>query len=667
MARFERLSAPIQVGTRTLKNRMIMAPMQMVYTENGYPTARFNQFYLQRAKGSVAMIIVSACRFDNYGASPTTMRLQTEADVAPWRSFTDLIHSRTDCLVGVQLYHAGRYVRQELIGTEAISPSAVYTPFTKETPRAMTIEEIQTVIQQWAAAAGRAKEAGFDLVEISGSAGYLISQFLSPLTNQRTDEYGGSFENRCRFPLEVIAAVRQTVGADYPLSLRISGHDLVPGSNTNVEAVAFAKLAEQAGIDMLNVTGGWHESSIPQLTGELPMAGLAFLGQAIKEAVSIPVAMANRIADPVVAEGVLATGCADIIAMGRPLIADPNLPRKVLLGTTADIRPCVACNEGCIARIFHDKPAACLTNGMAGREYLFTAKPALVPKNILVAGGGPAGCAFAITAAMRGHDVTLWERSEHLGGQLRLAAMLPARQDFNRLLDYYAFSLNRFGVKVQMGKAFNRSAIPEGYDMLVLAIGAKARRAAFPCTAGSVPLYDYSDILNRSAIAGKRVVVIGGSYIGCEIARMLLRQASLTPDELYYLSVNPILPQEEVQRRLNTSVREVMVVDRRRIGYGYEPGTAWPVMQDLKRLGAKLCSYTDVVEVNKNGVVLQDQDGNTQAVPCDCVVYAGGSEPDNEIYDAMDKSKPVYLLGNAKHIGRAITAINDAFTLAYEV
>ena len=306
---FTYLTKPLKVGGLTMKNRILMPAMHTLYTENGHPTPRFNEYYWRRAEGGAGLIVVGSCRFDGKGCKRNSMSLADDSDIKPWQSFTAGMRAR-GCPVAVQLYHAGRYMRDEdvLDPGGAVGPSAVFTPYTRQTARAMTLEELHAIVEAFAQGARRAREAGFDAVEISGSAGYLLTQFLSPLTNLREDEYGGSFENRCRFPLEVIAAVRKAVGDDYTVILRYGAHTLVPGAGGSDECREFALVAAKAGIDMLNLTGGWHESRTPQLTGDMPPAGLSYLAAAIKKAVDIPVAMANRMGDPRQAEKAIALG-----------------------------------------------------------------------------------------------------------------------------------------------------------------------------------------------------------------------------------------------------------------------------------------------------------------------------------------------------------------------
>jgi 2,4-dienoyl-CoA reductase (NADPH2) len=655
------INTPIKVGTMTLKNRVMMVAMHHLYTENGLPTARFNEYYLQRAKGGAGMITVGACRFDDYGAKASTMSLREDKCIAPWREFTNLIHAETDCKVSVQLYHAGRYMRKNevIADDEAISPSAVYTTFTRETAREMTREDIDRVISDFAEGARRAKEAGFDAVEVSASAGYLLTQFLSPLTNLREDEYGGSFDNRCRFPTEVIDAVRSAVGADFPVIIRLTGNDLVPGARGSADCIEFARRISEK-VDMISLTGGWHESRIPQLTGEVPRAGLLHLARAIKSAVNIPVAMANRMGDPRTAQEALELGCCDIIALGRPMVADPEWGGKVTSGRESEVRPCVACNQGCLAGTFFEKPVRCLANGLAGREYMIKGeKPARI-KNILVVGGGPAGCEFAIRAAARGHKVTLWEKFDRLGGQLSLAAALPARNEFGSLISWHEREMRRLGVSVSLNtEASAEKILSGGFDEVILANGRGYKSPIIPTGEDAVPVYTAEQYITQKPILGSRVAVIGGSFVGLEVARKLIMDASLSPDGLFYLQRYGIEPQETIDEMLKTSLRHVAVFEKLpKVGAGYEPGIAWPVLGDLSRFGAETHKDTEVLEITREGVITAE--GVWQ---CDAVVIAVGTQEDNSLFDALSGKLPCHKIGNADTLGRAISAIEQAAEL----
>ena len=655
---FKYLNQPLQVGQLTMKNRILMTAMHTLYIDQGLPTPRFNEFYWRRAEGETGLVVVGACRFDGKGAKASTMRLTDDDCIRPWQSFTAGMKER-GCPVAVQLYHAGRYMNHADVidGGGAVAPSAVYTPFTKETARAMTLEELHAIIEAFAQGARRAREAGFDAVEISGSAGYLISQFLSPLTNLREDEYGGSFENRCRFPLEVIAAVRKAVGDDYTVLLRYGAHTLVPGAGTSEDCRRFALLAAQAGIDMLDLTGGWHESRTPQLTAEMPPAALSYLAAEIKKSVDIPVAMANRMGDPVEAEKAIALGRCDVAAMGRPLIAEPDIGRMVRLGTIEKLRPCTSCNQGCLAGTFFEKPIRCLSNGLAGREWELGETPVAEPKNILVVGAGPAGMEAAYRAARRGHSVTLWEKSDRLGGLMAVFGnKMPARHRFGALVRWYESALPEAGVNVVLNKtATAEDILAGGFDKVVLANGRGYKENPVPVEVDAVPVYTAGEVLEKDLILPNRVAVIGGSFVGLELARKLIMEASMSADDLFYRMRYGVEDDETLHRQLKTSDREVAVFERQKLGAGYEPGIAWPTIGDLKSFGAKLMPQTEVITVTAEGVLLADG-----LWPCDAVVVCPGTKEDNTLQNALEGKIELVTVGNAHRLGRVIGAVEDA-------
>ena len=668
---FERLFAPLRIKNLTLKNRTIMTAFQTNFAQDGKAGARFREFYWKRAEGGAALLIVGGARFDRYGAAGHDfLSIENDSFLPELQLFTAGVHQR-GAKTAIQLYHAGRYTKEKNLpaGEKALAPSAVYSTYTREVAKEASVEELQEVIRRWAEGADRAKRAGFDAVEIVGSAGYLISQFLSPLTNQRTDQYGGSWENRTRFPLEVLAAVRKAVGPDFPILFRIAGNDFMPGSNTNREAVAFARLLEAAGVDMISVTGGWHETRVPQLPGEVPPGCFAYLAAAVKEAVSVPVVVSNRINDPVVAEEILAMEQADCIGMSRTLVADPDWPRKTACGQLSAIRPCVACNQGCLANTFFGRPVCCLANGEAGYEDEVELPPAEHPKKLLVVGGGPAGLEAALRLAQKGHQVTLWEAGDHLGGHLPVAAAPPGKGDFLHLLTYWEHMLRENGVQVETGRRAEESAIlAGGFDGVVLATGSQPRTIPLPAEAGSLPIYMAEEVLSGKRIPGKRVVIVGGGAVGCETAEFLARQGTLSPEQLYFLAIHRAEQPEVLAEKLDHSAREIAIVEvAPKIGSGFDPGCGWPVLDDLKRLGVTQYPSSQITKISSDTVSFVQQVDGTEVLrelPCDALVLSVGYVADQELYHRLEGKLPVYLLGDASKPRRVLDAVHEAVLLA---
>ena len=670
---YRRLFSSLRINTLELENRLVMPALHHGYTPGGHASERFNRYYWRRAEGGAGLIIVGGCMIDSYHGYPDIMSLENATFVPGWRNFVKGMHER-GAKVCVQLMQTGRYGKSKYVYGDdaALAPSAVYSAYTQETPRAMTPDEIHNVIRCFAEASARAVEAGFDMIELSGSAGYLISQFLSPVTNLRTDEYGGDFAHRARFALEVVAAVRQAVGKGYPLAMRVAGNDFIRGGHGSGDCVAFCRLLEQAGIDMIDVTGGWHETSVPQLPGEVPRAAFTYLAQAVKDAVSVPVMASNRMNDPAVGERVLALEQADLIGVGRPLIADPDWPLKAQTGRADEIRRCVACNQGCLGRMFFDEPIECLVNGYAGREYLFVDSAPKASSKILVVGAGPAGCEFAIRAAERGHQVTIWEKSSRIGGQLSVVAVPPGKREFENLTAYFRAMMDKTGVAVEVNKEATAEAIRQaGFDEIVLAAGSVPVRICLP---GSdiVPVCTAEDILTGREVAGRNVVVVGGGSVGCETAEYLAQDGSLTRDQLYFMMAYKAESPEAIASMLKTSRRKIAIVDMARIGRGFDHGCGWPVMQELRRLGVRLHPSSSIVEVTHGSVVIEtrhksDGEISRRELACDTIVLAVGSRPNTALLDELTEfGLRVHTIGDAVAVDKVLTAIRQADDLAMQ-
>jgi len=527
--------------------------------------------------------------------------------------------------------------------------------------------------ENWAAGAVRAQKAGFDMVEILASAGYLITQFLSPVKNLRKDEYGGSWENRTRFAREVVAAVRKAVGPDYPLSMRIAGNDFVKNSNTNEQAVEFCKLMEECGIDTFNVTGGWHESIVPQITGDLPRGGYTYLGEAVKKAVSIPVAVSNRINDPILGEKLLRMGVGDMVSLARPLIADPDWAKKAQEGRFDEIRRCMACNQGCLAHTFFVKPIACLVNGTAGREYLLKETIPESLKNILVVGAGPAGCEFAIQAAKRGHTVTIWEQEDRIGGQLPMVAAAPGKHEFANLIKYYETMLKKSGVEVILNKSATAKEIAQGgFDLVITATGMIPNTIPLPGKS-TIPVYSAYDVLQGKVIPGKDVVVVGGGSVGCETAQYMAHDAGTSPELIFFLLEHEAETVEKIKSLVNSNRRNISILDIAKIGSGFDPGTGWPVMKDLKRLAVKQYPFANITDIDDNSVTIivtdkETKEKSTEKIPCDTIVLSVGAKPNNTLYSELKElGVNAINIGDSNQIGKVMSAVQEADDLAFTI
>jgi 2,4-dienoyl-CoA reductase (NADPH2) len=627
------LFSPIKIGTLELPNRIVMPAMHLNYTMDGKVSQQLIDFYVARARGGVGLAIVGGmptCQ----PAGPFFMPLIKSDEFLPGLTqLADAVHAAGG-KVGVQLYDAGAYAHQMSTGVEARSASAHTSKFTRELCHEMSQEEIDEAIQAFADGAERAKRAGFDMVEVVGSAGYLICQFLSPKINQRTDRYGGSMDNRMRFGLEVLEAVRKAVGPDFPVGIRLAGNDFVPGSHTNAESRVFAAAVQQW-VDLINVTGGWHECTVPQLTSDLPRGAWHYLARGIKEAVDVPVAASNRLGDPVQAEHFVQNGFADLICMGRPLIADPDLPNKAAAGELDAIRPCTSCNQSCFDHVMKMMPITCMVNPIAGHEGERAVTPAETPRKVMVVGAGVAGLEAAVTARLRGHDVEIHEQGDRLGGQVEWAAEPTFKPEFPTLLDYYRGRIEALGISVHLGSEVTPARVEASdADVILVATGARPLEVPIPgCDRPEV--VQAWDVLRGRAPVGDKVVIVGGGSVGCETALWLAKVGTLTPEELYFHTLWGSETPEVLQELLFRGSKDVTVVE---VYYklGKDLGSRrWIVSTKLKKMDVHTHVKTEVVEISDRGVVCKGPDGEEIVLPADTVVLALGSAPDDALLQTL--------------------------------
>ncbi|TGE31644.1 FAD-dependent oxidoreductase [Desulfosporosinus sp. Sb-LF] len=666
------LFSPAQIGTLQLRNRLVMTPMHLGYSPKGEVNDQLIEFYRARARGGVGLIVVGGCGIDRIGNAFGMTQLDEDRYIPGLRRLVDAVHAEGAKIVP-QLYQAGRYAHSAMTGQPSVAPSPIPSRLTGQTPLELTTEKIAEIIASFVSAAKRAQTVGFDGVEILASAGYLISQFLSPLTNQRTDRYGGDLQARMTFGLEVVEAVRGAVGPDYPIIVRVAGNDFVPGSNTNTESQAFCQGLEKIGVNAINVTGGWHETPVPQLTMNVPPGAYAYLAHGIKQAVSIPVIACNRINTPELAEGILQEGKADFIGMARPLLADPELLNKAMSGHSEIIRPCIGCNQGCLDYIFRMKPACCLVNAEAGRESeLASITQSAQTQQILVIGAGAAGMEFARVATERGHKVTIWEASGQHGGQLALAAAPPGRQDFLHLGTYLENACLELGVTIR----YNVKATPENiwsavqeekFNKVVIATGSRPVTPPIQIEEGQEVIQAWDVLAGRSKV-GENVIIVGGGAVGVETALYLAESGTMDNNTLRFLMLQHAETEKELYRLLTQGSKKITVLEMAKgIGRDIGPSTRWSMLADLKRHKVNCMDETKVLEVRSDGVLVESA-GTQKFLPADTVIFAVGSRSVNELYLTLhDKLEGLIIIGDAVNPRKALDAIHDAYTQAIKV
>ena len=666
---FKKLFEPITINKLEIKNRIVMPSMGLSYTDKYEFNDRYRAFYRARAKGGTGLITIGPVAIDKVGSVPLTLALFDDSYVEPYKKFIDELHRDTDAKVATQLFQMGRYAFSFLTGIPSIAPSAIPSKLTKEVPREMNLEDIEDVQDAYVKAAQRAVAAGFDLVEILACTGYLISQFLSPVTNKRTDNYGGSIENRMRFGLEVVQKVRKAVGDDVALGIRIAGNDFMEGGHTNVESARFAAEAEKAGVDAVNVTGGWHETSVPQLTTNVPPGVFLYLARGIKEKVTVPVFASNRMGDPRVAEKALRSGGCDMVCWGRPLIADPELPNKVKRGQSKTITPCIACNQGCFDSIFSITSVYCILNPQAGREDDYTIEKAEKTKKIIVAGGGPAGMEFAVTAARRGHDVTLYEKESRLGGQVNLAKAAPGKMEFQNVIESLANRMKAQGVKVMLNKTLTPELAADlKPDVIAVATGAKPLSIDVPGIDNPHVVDAWDVLLERAWDIGEKVVVIGGSATGAETAHFITSMGAMDPESFTFLMYHGAEDREFAQKLLHSGGREVTVVEMLDKVAGNVGRTGrWSLMKSLRYMNVKLRTRTRLIENTDEGVIVETESGK-ETIPADTVVIAVGSGPVNALAEKVKANgTEVITIGDAKDPRKISDAVREGFEAGLSV
>lgn len=653
MTRYPNLFRPLDLGHVTLKNRVLMGSMHTGLEETR-DWNRVAEFYAARARGGVALMVTGGMAPNREGGVfPGAAGLFSPEDIANHRVVTDRVHAAGG-MIAMQILHAGRYA----YGPDCVAPSAVKSPISPFPPKALDEAGIEKQIADIAEAARRAKEAGYDGVEVMGSEGYFINQFIVSHTNRRTDRWGGSYENRIRLPIEVVKRVRAAVGPEFIVIYRLSMIDLVPDGSTHEEVVQLAQEIEKAGASILNTGIGWHEARIPTIATSVPRAAFAWVTRKLMGQVGIPVITSNRINTPEVAEDVLAEGCADMVSMARPFLADPAFVAKAEAGQADLIAPCIACNQACLDHTFGGKISSCLVNPRACHETELVIAPAGTKKRVAVVGAGPAGLSAAITAAERGHAVTLFDQAEEIGGQLNMAKRIPGKEEFVPFVAWFERMVEAAGVTVTLGRRVGAEDL-QGFDEVIVATGVLPRD---PCIEGQgrPNVLSYVEVLRGTAVPGRRVAVIGAGGIGFDVAEFLVEQGqSPTLDLPEWMRTWGVTDPETARGGLapegprpEAPQREVILLQRKpeRPGKRLGKTTGWIHRAALKMKSVEMRAGVNYERITDEGLWISKGEAREapELLEVDTVVLCAGQLSERSLADALEeRGVSVHVIGGA--------------------
>ena len=652
MSHYPNLLAPLNLGFTTLKNRVLMGSMHTGLEETK-DWNRVAEFYATRARGGVALMVTGGMAPNREGGVfPGAAGLFTDEDITNHKIVTDRVHA-SDGKIAMQILHAGRYA----YSPECVAPSAVKSPISPFPPKELDAEGIEKQISDIVTAAERAQQAGYDGVEVMGSEGYFINQFLVTHTNKRTDEWGGSYENRMRLPVEIVRRVREAVGPDFIIIYRLSMIDLVPNGSTWEEVVMLARAIEAAGATIINTGIGWHEARIPTIATSVPRRAFTWVTKKLMGEVNIPIITSNRINMPDVAEGVLADGCADMVSMARPFLADPDFVAKAEAGRADTIAPCIACNQACLDHTFSGKLSSCLVNPKACYETELVVVATDAKKTVAVVGAGPAGLSAALTAAERGHTVTLFDRAAEIGGQLNMAKQVPGKEEFWGLVDYFKTMVDDAGIRVLL----NTEATPDDlneFDEVVIATGVLPRDPEIDGQDNENVL-SYIDVLKHEKAVGDKVAIIGAGGIGFDVAEFLVTGDSPTEDLDEWLEEWGVGDPEMVRGGLRSegpqpeaATRQVTLLQRKaqKLGKNLGKTTGWIHRASLQMKDVQMIGGVNYERIDVEGlhVSFGEARENPTLIEADTVVLCAGQLPERSLADALEaRGKKVHVIGGA--------------------
>ncbi len=643
------LEQQLQLKHTQLRNRLVMGSMHTGLEEGWHNRKRLSAFYEARAKGGTAMIITGGYSPNLRGKlTPISSSFNSYYDVFKHRAYTGAVHKHGGKIC-LQLLHAGRYAYHPFNQ----APSAIQAPINPYKPKQMSLGSIKKTIKDFAHSAYMAEKAGYDGVEVMGSEGYLINEFMAPYTNKRDDEFGGSLENRMRLALEIVKAVRAKVSDTFLIIFRLSVMDLIPNGSTPDEVTIQAKALEQAGVDIFNTGIGWHEARVPTIASMVPPGAFKEASKRLKSVVNVPVIAVNRINTPDIANQILNDNEADLISMARPLLADPEFFNKYQNQQTKQINICIGCNQGCLDHVFKNKRATCLVNPQAAFELDYPLDKASNAKNVLVVGAGPAGLSASCYLAEKGHTVTLIDQKTQMGGQFNLAMQIPGKEDFNHTLSYFTNELERLNVNVELGKAYD-DAMLQKYDDIVFATGVRPREAAIEC-ADSKRVFAYDEVIRGEVELGKSIAILGAGGIGFDIVAFLSEHKSQSiPEFKKQWGI-------ECEAEPHKDERQLYMLKRSagRFGSGLGKTTGWIHRQVAKQHGVKQIADCQYHSFDKNGLTVTVA-GEKQVLPVDTVIACIGQVSNNEVLEQHRENAKVHVIGGAK-LAAAIDAKRAIF------
>ena len=685
-AHYPNLFSPLDLGHTQLRNRCIMGSMHTGLEEQPDGFERMAAFYAERAAGGVGMIITGGISPNEEGGLvvkgedgkplAAASKLNTEEEAAGHRIVTDAVHAAApDCKICLQILHMGALAYNEA----AVAPSPVRSRIGAFSPNELDEVGIEKQIADHAHCAKLAQQAGYDGVEIIGSAGYLLSTFLVEKTNQRTDQWGGSYENRMRFPVEVVRRVREAVGSDCIVIFRIAAMDMLEGGMSWDEIALLSKAIEAAGASMISTHFTWHESRVPTIATMVPRRAFTGVTKRVRNEVSIPVITSNRINMPDVAEAVLVDGDADLVSMARPMLADAELMKKAAEGREHEINTCIACNQACLDHTFAMKTTSCLVNPRACHETMIKWGPAAETKNIAVVGAGPAGLAYATVAAERGHAVTLFDAADEVGGQFNLAKQVPGKEEFHETLRYYRAMLEKYAVTVNLGERVDAAQLAAAeFDHVVVATGINPRVPDIPGI-DHEKVVGYIDAIKGNKPIGKKVAVVGAGGIGFDVTELITHEGTSSALDIDLFAKewgvdfgnHPRGGVTGVEPVVNKADREVWLMQRKDtpVGRGLGKTTGWTKRLLLNRRGVNMVNAVEYVRVDDAGLHVLIG-GQPKTFDVDTVIICAGQEPERSLYDALEaEGLSVELVGGAYEAAEldAKTAINQATQLAAAV